>query len=53
MSARSSKLNIAAEYSALVFAIITGLTGHLYLSIAGCLLGAALCVAVIWKDPRS
>lgn len=52
MRARSSKLNIAAIYGALAFAVLTGVTGHLYLSVAVCLLGVTFCVAVIWKDPR-
>ena len=41
-----------AMIAACVFAVVTGLTGHLYLSIATCLLGSALCVAVIDRQEK-
>jgi len=51
MTPRTSKLNIAAMLGACGFAVITGLTGHLWMSIAISLIGAALCLAIMHREP--
>ncbi len=51
MSARSSRANRIAMLGACVFAVVTGVNGHLYLSIVISLLGAALCITIISKEP--
>lgn len=48
---RSSKLNSMAMLGAYVFAVISGVTGHLVLSAAISVLGAALCIAIIRREP--
>lgn len=52
MTPRTSKLNIAATLGACAFAVIAGNTGHLLMSIAILLLSAALCLAIIHKEPQ-
>jgi hypothetical protein len=50
---RTSKLNNLAMFAACGLAVASGLSGHLYISIAISLLGAALCAAIIFKEPSS
>lgn len=50
-SPRASKLNNAAMIGALVFAVAAGVTGHFVLSAAISLIGAALCAAIIYREP--
>lgn len=40
-------MNDFVLYATCAFAVVTGVTGHLFLAIATCALGIALCLAII------
>lgn len=42
-------INNILELSALVLAVITGLSDHLWLSIGSCLIGMVICIVDIGK----